>query len=77
MAKKSKTKPKKGRKPANLYDIDSNLTMALGKRELKNETVYSMDFWEKTDCSYNYYIDTDRETLKGLADFINKYLDNN
>lgn len=65
------------RKPKNLYSIHPDLDMALDKATLKNGEIWRMDFWDYTDPDNDYNIDLDREKLKGLADFINKYLDNN
>lgn len=64
------------KKPANLFPVAPNLDMAIGKRELKNGPIYSMDFWDY-ESNDDLYIDLDRETLKGVADFIYKYLENN
>lgn len=64
-------------KPKNLYRINDDLVMMLDKAILKRGEVWRMDFWDYTDPDNDYNIDLDREKLKGLADFINKYLDNN
>lgn len=63
-------------KPKNLYSIHPDLDMALDKAILKNGEIWRMDFWDYTYPDNDYNIDLDRETLKGLADFIYKYLEN-
>lgn len=65
------------RKPENLYSIHPDLDMALDKAILKRGEVWRMDFWDYTDPDQDYIIDLDRETLKGLAEFILNYLENN
>lgn len=50
--------------------------MALDKAILRNGEIWRMDFWDYTDPDSDYSIDLDRETLKGLAEFILKYLEN-
>jgi len=64
------------RKPKNLYSIHPDLDMALDKAILKRGEVWRMDFWDYTDPDNDYIIDLDRETLKGLAEFILEYLEN-
>lgn len=64
-------------KPKNLFSIHPDLDMALDKATLKNGEIWRMDFWDYTDPDNDYNIDLDRETLKGLAEFILKYLENN
>lgn len=64
-------------KPKNLFSIHPDLDMALDKSTLKNGEIWRMDFWDYTDSDNDYNIDLDRETLRGLAEFILKYLDNN
>ena len=65
------------RKPKNLFSIHPDLDMALDKAILKRGEVWRMDFWDYTDPDNDYNIDLDREKLKGLAEFILKYLENN
>ena len=64
------------RKPKNLYHINNDLVMMLDKAILKNGEIWRMDFWDYTDADNDYIIDLDREKLKGLAEFILKYLEN-
>lgn len=64
------------RKPKNLYHINDDLVMMLDKAILKRGEVWRMDFWDYADADQDYNIDLDRETLKGLAEFILKYLEN-
>lgn len=65
------------RKPKNLYYINDDLVMMLDKAVLKRGEVWRMDFWDYADYNNDYNIDLDRETLKGLAEFILKYLEQN
>lgn len=65
------------RKPKNLYHINDDLVMMLDKAILKRGEVWRMDFWDYADYNNDYNIDLDREKLKGLAEFILNYLENN
>ena len=65
------------RKPKNLYHISDDLVMMLDKAILKRGEVWRMDFWDYADYNNDYNIDLDREKLKGLAEFILKYLEQN
>ena len=65
------------RKPKNLYHINDDLVMMLDKAILKNGEVWRMDFWDYADADQDYNIDLDREKLKGLAEFILEYLEQN
>lgn len=65
------------RKPKNLYSIHPDLDMALDKAILKKGEIWRMDFWDYTDPDNDYNIDLDREKLKGLAEFILHYLEQN
>lgn len=68
---------KKPTKPKNLFSIHPDLDMALDKAMLKNGEIWRMDFWDYTDPDNDYIIDLDREKLKGLAEFILHYLQQN
>jgi hypothetical protein len=76
-SKSSLNSGKKPTKPKNLYSIHPDLDMALDKATLKNGEIWRMDFWDYTYPDNDYNIDLDREKLKGLAEFILKYLGNN
>ena len=76
-SKSSINSGKKPTKPKNLYHINNDLVMMLDKAILKNGEIWRMDFWDYTDADNDYIIDLDRETLKGLAEFILKYLEQN
>lgn len=61
-------------KPKYLFNFDDNSFMALNK-EIKDE-VWSINFGEYEDSYQDFTVYTDRKTLKGMAEFILKYLEN-
>ena len=66
------TKKSKPYKPDYLFNIDDNSFMALCNGE-----VWSMNFGNYTDSYQDHTIYTDKKTLKRMAEFILKYLENN
>lgn len=70
MAKESKKKDHMGKQPTKTFNIiGDSVTLTLSD---------NIRFDLTDNCSNNYFLmDLDRETLRGVADFINKYLENN
>lgn len=63
-------------KPTNLFNIKNNLFLCLHiEKIIAGEEVVTMDFGNLD--TQDYKINTDRKTLKGMAEFILKYLENN
>lgn len=78
------TKKSKPYKPDYLFNIDDNSFMALCKDNLNQYSirlmygdVLSMNFGNYEDSYQEHTVYTDRETLKRMAEFILKYLENN
>jgi len=63
---------KKGHKATNQYQIDHDLFLIIDKTSLKNGEMFRVDFWDNGDILNDYILDMNRETLKGMADFIYK-----
>lgn len=66
---------KKGHEPTNQYKIDHDLSLIISKIALKNGDLFRVDFWDDSDVLNDYMLDMNRETLKGMADFIYKILE--
>jgi hypothetical protein len=63
-------------KPTNLFKIKNNLFLCLYiEKIITGEEIMTMDFGNL--YTQDYKINTDRKTLKKLADFINNYLEKN
>lgn len=72
------TKRSKTYKPSYLFDIDDETFMALNKEILqKDGGIWTMNFGLYENSDHDYTIYTDRKTLKRMAEFILKYLENN
>ena len=79
MAKESKKKVKLGKQPtkSESFPITENgLVMYLYGAGDKADRYVRMDFNDYSNCD-DFLMILDRPTLKGMADFIYKYLDNN
>jgi hypothetical protein len=72
--KNQKSSTKKGHKPNNQYKIDHDLSLIISKISLKHGDLFRVDFWDDSDVLNDYMLDMNRETLKGMADFIYKIL---
>jgi hypothetical protein len=68
---------KKGHKPTNQYQIDHDLFLIIDKISLKNGEMFRVDFWDNGDILNDYILDMNRETLKGMADFIYRTIGEN
>ena len=68
---------KKIRKPNYLFNLDDNSFMALNKEMLQKDEVWTLNFGEYEDSYQDFTVYTDRKTLKRMAEFILKYLENN
>ena len=66
---------RKGHKPTNQYQIDHDLSLIISKISLKNGELFRVDFWDNGDILNDYILDMNRETLKGMADFIYETLE--
>ena len=71
------TKKSKPYKPDYLFNIDDNSFMALCKDNLMYGEVWSMNFGNYEDSYQDYTAYADKKTLKRMAEFILKYLENN
>lgn len=72
MVKRSRTY-----KPSYLFNIDDHFFMALDKEILHKDELWSVHFGHYDDSYGDYAVHTDRKTLKRMAEFILKYLENN
>lgn len=73
MVKRSKTY-----KPSYLFELDDETFMALDKEILqKDGGIWTMNFGLYEDSHKDYTIYTDKKTLKRMAEFILKYLEQN
>ena len=68
---------KKDHKPNNQYQIDHDLFLIIDKISLKNGEMFRVDFWDNGDILNDYILDMNRETLKGMADFIYRTIGEN
>ncbi len=83
MAKESKSKVKLGSRPTKTFklidsdDIDEafDVTLTLSDNSTKRYELFRFDLADNLSND-EFVMDLDRETLKGLAEFILKYLDN-
>lgn len=86
MAKESKSKVKLGKQPTKTFklidiingnDVDEafGVTLTLSDDSTKKYELFRFDLTDNTSND-EFVMDLDRETLKGLAEFILKYLDN-
>jgi len=73
--KNYKSNTKKGHQSKNQYQIDHDLSLIIDKISLKNGELFRVDFWDNGDILNDYILDMNRETLKGMADFIYKILE--
>jgi hypothetical protein len=73
--KHHKSNIKKGHQSKNQYQIDHDLSLIIDKISLKNGEMFRVDFWDNGDILNDYILDMNRETLKGMADFIYKILE--
>lgn len=64
-------------KPKYLFNFDDNSFMALDKEMLQKDEVWTLNFGEYEDSYQDFTVYTDRKTLKRMAEFILKYLENN
>lgn len=87
MAKKLKSSINSGKKPTKTFklidiingnDVDEafGVTLTLSDDSTKKYELFRFDLTDNTSND-EFVMDLDRETLKGLADFINNYLENN
>jgi hypothetical protein len=81
MKQKDKHGGKKPTETFKLIDSDSideafDVTLTLSDSSTKRYELFRFDLTDNLS-SDEFVMDLDRETLKGLADFINKYLENN
>lgn len=67
---------KKIRKPNYLFNLNDNSFMALNKEMLQKDEVWTLNFGEYEDSYQDFTVYTDRKTLKRMAEFILKYLEN-
>jgi len=75
--KNYKSNIKKGHQSNNQYQIDHDLFLIIDKTSLKNGEMFRVDFWDNGDILNDYILDMNRETLKGMADFIYKSIGEN
>ena len=86
MAKKLKSSINSGKKPTKTFklidiingnDVDEafGVTLTLSDDSTKKYELFRFDLTDNTSND-EFVMDLDRETLKGLADFILKYLEN-
>lgn len=86
MAKESKNKIRGGSKPTETFklidiingnDVDEafGVTLTLSDNSTKKYELFRFDLADNTSND-EFVMDLDRETLKGMADFILKYLEN-
>ncbi|NDB59018.1 hypothetical protein EB001_11255 [bacterium] len=73
--KNYKSNIKNGHQSKNQYQIDHDLSLIIDKISLKNGEMFRVDFWDNGDILNDYILDMNRETLKGMADFIYKILE--
>lgn len=71
------TKRSKTYKPSYLFNINDNTFMALDKQILSKDDLWSVNFGNYDDSDHDYSLYADRQTLKRMAEFILKYLENN
>jgi hypothetical protein len=87
MAKKLKSSINSGKKPTKTFklidiingnDVDEafGVTLTLSDDSTKKYELFRFDLTDNTSND-EFVMDLDRETLKGMADFILKYLENN
>lgn len=72
MNTKSNKHHKSNIKKGHQYQIDHDLSLFIDKISLKNGELFRVDFWDSSDIFNDYVLDMNRETLKGMADFIYK-----
>jgi hypothetical protein len=75
MNTKSNKNYKSNIKKGHQYQIDHDLSLFIDKISLKNGELFRVDFWDNGDILNDYILDMNRETLKGMADFIYKTLE--
>lgn len=86
MAKESKSKVKLGKQPTKTFklidiingnDVDEafGVTLTLSDDSTKKYELFRFDLTDNTSND-EFVMDLDRETLKGLAEFILQYLEN-
>lgn len=65
-----------GKKPTETFKIiEDDCTLTLSDSSTKRYELFRFDMGDNLNND-NFAMDLDRETLKGLADFIYKYLEN-